>query len=97
MKKIFGVVLFAVGFFATTYAIGQIYDGQHDAVTGPMDRAVEQHTAAYANVGAPGENEEALSQDERYTNMTEPLDAANDRHFNAVTNYQTVEESPAAK
>jgi hypothetical protein len=97
MKKLCGIILFAAGLFVSTYAIGQIYDGQHDAMVASMDRAAEQHAAVYANVGIPGADEDIKSQEERYSNMTEPMDDANDRHFNTVTDYQTVEESSATK
>jgi hypothetical protein len=62
-----------------------------------MDRAASQHAAIYANVANPGEEEESLPQDARYTNMTEPMEEANDQHFNSFSNYQTVEESLQAK
>ena len=95
MKKIFGVLLFTVGFLSATYAIAQIYDGMHDAVVEPMDRVAAQHNAVYANVGKAGDAEDAMLQDERYTNMMEPMDDANDRHFNVITNHQTAVEDPS--
>jgi hypothetical protein len=93
MKKIFGVLLFTVGFLSATYAIAQIYDGMHDAVVAPMDRVVERHNAAFTNAAFPGESEDAVPQDERYTHMVEPMDNVIDQHFNIITNHQTVEES----
>ena len=63
----------------------------------PMDRAVEQHAAEYANAGVAGDDEELASQEERYSNMIEPMDAANDRHFETVVNDKTVKDAPASK
>jgi uncharacterized ion transporter superfamily protein YfcC len=93
MKKICTVLLFIVGFLSATYAIAQVYNGMHDAVVEPMDRVAEQHNAVYANVGPAGEIEEAMGQEERYTNMMEPMDNVIDQHFNIITNHQTVEEA----
>ena len=97
MKKILGAVLCVTGLFASTYVMGQVYDGQHDAVTNPMDRVVVQHAAAYANTGIAGDDQDLIAQEARYTNMIEPMDDANDRHFKTVVNYETVEESSPLK
>lgn len=94
MKKIFVGVLFIVGFFSATYAIAQIYEGRAAAITEPMDRVEGQHEQMYANVGSAGDADNAVPQDQRYTNMTDPLDQANERHFNEVRNYETIRELP---
>lgn len=97
MKKMFGLLVFSLGFFATTYAVGQIYDGKYESSTGPMDRAASQHAVVYADVAAPGEAEEAIPQEERYTNMIEPIDNAVGHHFDELEGYQTVEDQNAIK
>ncbi len=92
MKKFYGVVLFAMAFLVTTYAMAQVYDHQSAAVKEPMDRVVKQHAAVYANIGIAGEDEDALSQSQRYSNMIEPVNQAIDNHFNAVINYTTTQD-----
>ena len=91
MKKIFGVLLFAAGFLSTTYAIGQIYDGRHDEAVNGIDRATEHQAAAFGNMRTPGEDMDALSQEERYSNMTQDLNAANEEHFNLMSTDNTVD------
>ena len=85
MNKIFGVLLFSAAFLSTTYAVGQVYEGLDQALIEPLDRVVEEHNAVYANAANVAEAEEAMSQEERYTNMTEPFDTTIDQHFNVVT------------
>ena len=84
MKRLFTAAIFMTGFLGATYALGQIYDDRHADIIAPMDRAAEEHFAIYANVGAAGEELESLSEEERYVNMTEDTNAANERHFNVV-------------
>jgi hypothetical protein len=92
MKKAFAVILFVVGFLAASYAIAQVYDEHYEKVSDPMDRTAAQHQAAYANVRGVGDDEAALPQDERYEDMTDDVDKANEHHFNDVVGYNTIEE-----
>ena len=97
MKKVFGVLIFAVGFLAATYAMAQVYNDKHDAMVEPMERVIHEHDAVYANVGTAGEAEDALSQHERYDNMMAPMDNIVDQHFNTVAHEPDIKETPAAQ
>ena len=95
MKKLFAVMMFIAGSLFAVQGMAQIYDQKAEQIGSPMDRTAEQHAELYADVGKAGDAEEAMSQDERYGNMTEPLDEANERHFDEVTGYKTVQELPS--
>ncbi|MFH0754170.1 MAG: hypothetical protein V2A70_06370 [Candidatus Omnitrophota bacterium] len=81
MKHVITVLLFSSGFLFTTYAMGQLYNDMSEKITGPMDRVIAAHNATYANVAAPGDADNRKSQEDRYTNMTKPINDANQRHF----------------
>ena len=97
MKKLFGVLIFAVGFLAATYAMAQVYNDKHDAMLEPMERVVHEHDTVFGNVGEPGASEDAQSQHERYDNMMAPMDNIVDQHFNTVAHEPDIEETPAAQ
>jgi hypothetical protein len=79
MKKIL-FVLGAVAFLAVP-SWAQLYNDKHDATVNSVDRAAMQATEMYSDVPAAGAKEEALTQDVRYQNMTEPMNEANEHHF----------------
>lgn len=60
----------------------QIYDGGDKQMLAPLDKAVADTNAYYANVSVAGADQEVTSQDERYRDMTVPGNGANERHFN---------------
>ena len=86
------ILLFVAGFLFATLSFAQIYNGKHQDMAGPMDRAGAQHDAMWANVANAGDSEWSGSADQRYTNMTTPFNAANQRHFDTTGHYHTVNE-----
>jgi hypothetical protein len=92
MKKLFTVAIFMTGFLLSTYAIGQVYDGQHEQAVSGIDRAAEHQVATFGNMRAPGEDVDALSQEERYSNATQDMNAANEQHFNLMSTDNVAEE-----
>jgi predicted protein tyrosine phosphatase len=83
MKNTLFAVLFAVSFLSATRVMGQIYNDKSEVLTAPMDAAAEKHLAIAANAKVAGDDEAKLSQEERYEEMTEAVDNANERHLNA--------------
>ena len=84
MKKVFAAAVLVGGAFIATYAAGQVYEGRHEAMTGPLDHAAEEHAETYANVRAVGEEMESLSEHEQYLNMTQDMNAAGERHLDVL-------------
>ncbi len=70
----------------------QSYEGKHDMILNSMDRAAVEHNDLYSNVPIPGAKEDVKPQDVRYDESTEPLDMANERHFNETANIETIIE-----
>jgi len=89
------VLLFSAAFLCTTYAIGQIYDGLHEDAVGRMDIAADDHLATKANVKMAGEELDAMPQEELYADINDDMDAANERHFNTMTDNQGVRDIPS--
>ena len=85
MKKILLAAICLIVFYAFT-ARAQIVEGRYDVYAGPMNRVAEEHTNYYAGVSIPGVAEDAKSQDQRYNEMTKPLNDAGVRHYdNAIS------------
>ena len=82
MKHFAVALLFAAGFFSATYAMGQIYTDKADIVKAPMDQMAVEHNAMFADVPGAGDDEIQKPQDERYNEMTAPMEDINQRHFN---------------
>lgn len=60
----------------------QVYSDKHDELVSSVDRAAADANKIYANVAVAGAQEEALSQEQHYDYLTQPLHKANERHFN---------------
>ena len=86
------LLFLGIMFLLVGAASAQMYDGKHDELVNPMDRAVVEVNDMYSNVPVAGAREDVTPQDVRYQNMTEPLDEANDRHFESATNFETIIE-----
>ena len=70
----------------------QIYDGKHEELVAALDRAIYQVNDLYVDVPIAGVGEDAVPQDVRYYHMTEPLNEANEHHFDQGTNVKTIIE-----
>ena len=70
----------------------QIYDGKHEELVAALDRAIYQVNDLYVDVPIAGADEDVQPQDVRYQNMTEPVDQANERHFEEGAKIKTIIE-----
>jgi hypothetical protein len=70
----------------------QLYEGKQDEMVAPMDRAINQANEMYADFPFPGDKEDAIPQEVRYQEMTEPVNGANERHFEEGRHAQTIVE-----
>lgn len=70
----------------TLPAMAQIYDHRDRAITKPLDEAIEQSNTLYANTASAGDADAQKSQAARYKEMTQAVNEANERHFNANLN-----------
>jgi hypothetical protein len=71
----------------------QVYEDKYQEMVGPMDRVANQVNEMYADVPIAGAEEDATPQDVRYQNMTEPMNQANEKHFEQGKGYRTIRDS----
>jgi hypothetical protein len=90
MKKVFLMVLLMSVLPLTAQA--QLYNDKHDEMVSTMDRAASDADATYANVDVAGAKEDAMPQGDHYDYLTQPMNEANERHFDASAQTETVTE-----
>ncbi len=73
-------------------SFAQVYQNQYDEMVAPLDRAINQVNEIYANVPKPGDDEDLKPQDQRYEEMTNAVNEANERHFEQGKNVKTIIE-----
>jgi hypothetical protein len=91
MLKYFLFVCVVVLLVAPSWA--QIYQDKYEEMVGPMDRAANQVNELYADMPEVGAEEDAMPQDVRYQNMTEPMNEANEHHFDQGKGFKTIGDS----
>ncbi|MBF0593660.1 MAG: hypothetical protein HQL22_01685 [Candidatus Omnitrophica bacterium] len=75
LAVVFGIILVSIP------AMAQIYNGKDQEVKAPLDRAVAESNAMYANVEKAGAAEDRKTQEARYYEMTNAVNQANEHHF----------------
>ncbi len=94
MKEIFLMVFLMVFLMSVLplTAQAQFYNDKHDEMVSTMDRAASDADATYANVEAAGAREEAMAQGDHYDYLTQPMNEANERHFDEGVKTSTITE-----
>lgn len=78
LAVLFGLILLSIP------AVAQVYEGKDALIKAPLDGAIDRHSNMYANVPLAGAYEDVKPQEVRYIEMTDPVNVANERHFNGT-------------
>ncbi|MBF0569687.1 MAG: hypothetical protein HQL18_02800 [Candidatus Omnitrophica bacterium] len=88
MKKI--SLLFVLSFVLTVPAFAQLYSDKHDGMIEGLDTAVIKAEEFYADVPIAGAADDLTPTDERYQQMTAPLDDVALEHFYTAEQSTTI-------